>query len=381
MDNTSRVRDALEEKPHNKFELAEKINTTPSTAKDHISKLREQGYTINFDHTINKYYLGDKPERGADELPAEHIAEDLQDGVTIDSLTTEYATTEAAIHEIFESLESQGYTIDTKDTGNGLVYYLPDDVDRRYRLSESKQHYRIGLISDTHLGSKAEHLDELQAFYDRLEERGVTRVFHCGDISDGWKVHPGHLNEIKDEAAGWGRLKEYVIENYPERDSITTHFIEGNHDNKFYNRNNIRFGRLIANRRDDLHYAGNSQATFQLSDGVDLELIHPSGGKPYTTGYRLQTLYRERDLDDRPSIAGVGHLHGSMFAHVEGVYGMYAGAWKGTTTYGKRKGHQAKIGGWILDIDISDGHIDQIVPQWHGFEPRETANRHDIQDL
>jgi len=60
---------------------------------------------------------------------------------------------------------------------------------------------------------------------------------------------------------------------------------------------------------------------------------------------------------------------------------LYAGAWKGTTTYGKRKGHQAKIGGWILDITISDGTITEFVPKWQGYEPRDTDNTHDMHDL
>jgi hypothetical protein len=70
-----------------------------------------------------------------------------------------------------------------------------------------------------------------------------------------------------------------------------------------------------------------------------------------------------------------------MYAETEGVKGFYAGAWKGTTTYGKRKGHQAKIGGWILDIDIKDGAVTQLVPQWQGWQERETGNRFDVEEL
>jgi len=100
-----------------------------------------------------------------------------------------------------------------------------------------------------------------------------------------------------------------------------------------------------------------------------------------TKGYRMQTLYRERSVSDRPSIAGIGHIHGSMFAETEGVKGLYAGCWKGTTTYGKRKGHEANIGGWIIRVQISNGTIRKLVPEWVGFEERETANRHALQDL
>jgi biotin operon repressor len=373
----------LENSPMDKYELADALECGPSTVRDYIQQCRNDGYEIKWDNSESKYYLGDVLHRPAEDISLSKVADALNDPKTLDALASKFTTTAGVIVDLLDELESQGYNVETKDTDKGEVYYFPTEIDKRFSIDDGEGYYRFALISDTHLGSEAEHLQELHEFYDRCVDRGVSRVFHSGDISDGWKVHTGHLNEIKDEAAGWGNLRDYVTTNYPERTGITTHFIEGNHDNKFYNRNNIRFGRLIGMEREDLHYCGNSQATFILDEqhGIDLELIHPSGGKPYTTGYRLQTLYRERNLTERPSIASVGHLHGSMYAETEGVKGLYAGAWKGTTTYGKRKGHQAKIGGWIIDMEVRDGEIRQFTPNWHGFAERESANRYDVKEL
>lgn len=373
----------LENSPMDKYELADALECGPSTVRDYIQQCRRDGYEIKWNESERKYYLGDVLHRPAEDISLSKVADALNDPKTLDALASKFTTTAGVIVDLLDELESQGYNVETKDTDKGEVYYFPTEIDKRFSIDDGEGYYRFALISDTHLGSEAEHLQELHEFYDRCVDRGVSRVFHSGDISDGWKVHTGHLNEIKDEAAGWGNLKRYVINNYPQRDGLRTHFIEGNHDNKFYNRNNIRFGRLIGMEREDLHYCGNSQATFILDEAndIDLELIHPSGGKPYTTGYRLQTLYRERNLTERPSIASVGHLHGSMYAETEGVKGLYAGAWKGTTTYGKRKGHQAKIGGWIIDMEVRDGEIRQFTPNWHGFAERESANRYDVKDL
>jgi len=373
----------LDDCPMDKYDLADALGCSPSTIRDYIQQCRNDGYQIKWDNAESKYYLGDVMNRPAADISLSKVADALNDPKTLDELASKFTTTAGTIVDLLDELEDQGYNISTKDTAKGEVFYLPTEIDKRFSIDDGDGYYRFALISDTHLGSEAEHLQELHEFYDRCVDRGVSRVFHSGDISDGWKVHTGHLNEIKDEAAGWGNLREYVVSNYPERTGITTHFIEGNHDNKFYNRNNIRFGRLLGMEREDLHYCGNSQATFILDEAndIDLELIHPSGGKPYTTGYRLQTLYRERNLTERPSIASVGHLHGSMYAETEGVKGLYAGAWKGTTTYGKRKGHQAKIGGWIIDMEVRDGEIRQFTPNWHGFAERESANRYDVKEL
>jgi hypothetical protein len=70
-----------------------------------------------------------------------------------------------------------------------------------------------------------------------------------------------------------------------------------------------------------------------------------------------------------------------MFAETEGVKGLYAGAWKGTTTYGKRKGHQARVGGWTIDMTIEDGIISEFLPRWHGYPERNTGENFDVEDL
>jgi len=92
----------------------------------------------------------------------------------------------------------------------------------------------------------------------------------------------------------------------------------------------------------------------------------------------MQTLYRERNTKNRPDLAGIGHIHGSMYAETEGVHGFYSGCWKGITTYGKRKGHEAKVGGWIVDLEIRDGRIHKLVPEWIGFEERGAENSHSL---
>ena len=380
---SDKARTVLETLPADKYELADVIDQKPTTAKDKIQELRQHDYDIEYDPSTQKYHQAENdPYNKAEEI-VEPVRDSIENGAHESELLETLQTTSEQLTAALDRLESEGVNIRTMGDEKDPVYHIPTEWDQKYTLNQGGEKLTFALISDTHLGSSAEHLDELHDFYDRCVNQGITDVFHCGDISDGWKVHPGHLNEIKPDAAGWQRLKNYVVRNYPQRENITTHFIEGNHDNKFYNRNNIHFGRLIAERREDLNYLGNSQATIYLSreHDITLELIHPSGGKPYTTGYRLQTLYRERNMEDRPTIGGVGHLHGSMYAETEGVKGLYAGAWKGTTTYGKRKGHQAKIGGWILDVTISDGEITEFVPKWQGYPERETDNEYDLEEL
>jgi len=206
----------------------------------------------------------------------------------------------------------------------------------------------------------------------------VDTVFHAGDITDGWEVHQNQVNELEAEAIGWQRLREYTVEHYPKRPGMDTLFISGNHDRKLWRRQGVRLGKQLDNRRDDLHWLGDSMARLVFGtgpDAVDLELIHPSGGQPYTLGYRAQTLYREQPTDMRPDIAAIGHLHGRLQAASEGVEAFYAGCWKDLTTYGKRKGHAAEIGGFDVELTIADGRVDEIATSFLSYETNSEHGR------
>lgn len=406
---TARQVEVLQELPATKPEISNTLGISPSTIEGHINNVRSalnDREAVTYDRKTEEYRITKESLRAAlddentgsvqtqspqddgsneVEIPAGIIDRLEAEGLTYSDIESEYGIKSDAARRLLQKIREEGYRIDFKevDEEGKRLFYIPQEEAKQYKAGEGDGTYRIAVISDTHLGSKAEHLEELNDFYDRAQRRGVDFVLHAGDISDGWKVHRGQINEIKGEASGWDRLCEYVIRNYPEREGIDTLFISGNHDHKLHRRTGLYFGERIASRREDLHWLGDSQAVVVLDaeNDIDIELIHPSGGQPYTVGYRLQTLYRERGLSDRPSIAIVGHIHGSMYAKTEGVHGFYAGCWKGSTTYGKRKGNQSAIGGWLMDIEIQNGEIRRLAPEWIGYESRDETKNFDLEDI
>lgn len=387
---TSRQRDVLEslqEGSKSSSDIGHELNLSSQTVRSHVSNLKEKGVEIEYDPEIKKYHLKSEDVKYYvdEEVDDEEFVEDLESGITLEEFESEYGIANDGALEIMKRLRQKGYTIEFKEINNygKRLYYIPEETDKQFKVGDGEGEYRFGLISDTHLGSSAEHLEELHDYYDRLVEEGIDTVFHCGDIGDGWKIHKGHINVIKGEASGWDRLLDYIVDNYPKREGIDTFFIEGNHDNRYHRNNGIHFGELIDDEREDLHYCGDSMArfVFDQENDIDMEIIHPSGGQPYTAAYRLQTLYRERPADDRPTIAAVGHLHGSVYAETEGVKGFYAGCWKGLTTYGKRKGHNATVGGWIIDLEIENGEVRSLTPDWISYDADNTTNNFSMQEI
>lgn len=392
---TPKQEEVLDSLPATSEEVANELGITPSAVRSRIQRMRREGIEVTHDRESGRFH----PPARATELPdasdsvatvdRSDVVSDLRGGgLTASDFSEKYDISKSSALDLLDRLAEDGHAVEYKeaDQYGTKLWYIPEDRDKTYRAGRGDGVYRFALIGDTHLGSSSEHLWELHDFYDRLQEEGVSHVYHAGDITDGWEVHKGHINEVKGEAAGWDRLLQYTVENYPQRDGIDTFFIEGNHDRKYHRRNGLHFGELISRRRDDLHYCGDSQATFVFDEenDLDLELIHPSGGKPYTQGYRAQTLYRERPPSERPTIAGIGHLHGKLYANAEDVEAFYVGCWKGLTTWGKRKGHDSEIGGWILEIEIEDGELRRVSPDWVGYESRDTEKAyttHDVEEM
>lgn len=318
------------------------------------------------------------------ELQAGISKTELQDYVTNDEeLAEQY---DGGADALVDDLREEGYDIDSRDMGDDELYLIAEEVDSEYRWEQSDGNYRFAVISDTHLGSEGEQLDSLNDFYDEVVDRDIDVVFHSGDISDGTVknngrgMYRGHSNHLKPEAIGWHRLEDYVAENYPEREGVDTLFITGNHDNQLFKETGFRFGKKLENRRDDLHWLGDCFATIDLGD-VDMDLVHPSGGAPYTLGYRAQTWLRDKDEEDKADITIFGHLHQVLQAEAEGSHAFYAGAWQGQTPYLDRMGHKAKAGGWILDMDVSEEHgIERLGTEFIEY-PLESESDHSADEL
>ena len=86
--------------------------------------------------------------------------------------------------------------------------------------------FSFGIVSDTHLCSRLEKLDELHTFYEICRKEGITDIIHCGDLIDGWGMFRGQENEV--HTFGARNQAEYVVKYYPKVKGIETFFITGN---------------------------------------------------------------------------------------------------------------------------------------------------------
>jgi len=247
---------------------------------------------------------------------------------------------------------------------------------------------RFGVVSDTHLCSIHERLDYLEELYDLFEHQGIEHVYHAGDVADGEGVYRGHAYELR--VLGVDPQCNYVIQNYPRRKGMRTHFILGNHDLIFLRRLGKNIGPQIAagclverkregeiiktvvseRVRDDLDYLGDVEADVLLGKNraVRLRLYHPEGGWGLSEDYRPKKVIAGLVGGTKPHVMVFGHRHGSCANIDRNVHWFIGGCTQGQSSFFRAKGWAPALGGRIVEINVSpEGGVNRMKMEWFGF--------------
>lgn len=238
--------------------------------------------------------------------------------------------------------------------------------------------FLCGAIGDTHLCSKYERLDALNAFYDKCKAEGVRHIFHTGNTIDGYKesLNMGAVYHVEFEAQS-----EYFVENYPHRTGITTHFITGMcHEGWYAKKIALDVGMRMQDDalragRTDLKYLGCLEHDVLLggAGGPRVRLSHPSGSQTaYALSYKLQKTIESLTGGEKPAMYLCGHYHKAFYMDYRSIQAFCTGCFQDQTPFLKGKGIQVTVGGWIINIqlDPSSAAISQVTPRWIKFYDR-----------
>lgn len=292
----------------------------------------------------------------------ELILYDLKKGITYSKFKEKFELTKTQAKAYIKKLKKEGYCISERSVRGDVHYFLDNFVTptAAIDLDEVDSDFSFGLVSDTHLCCKECHLTDLLDFYDKIHDRGIKHVNHIGDLTDGIGVYQGQANSLTHHTLD--AQIAHVVNAYPFKKEVTTHFITGNHDLKVLSKVGIDIGNVITSRRPDLHYLGQVSAVINLA-GIKLELCHYKGSMAWSRGYRLQKYIRDYQ-GRQPDILALGHKHVMEFARIQNTYGFECGGWQGANNFTKERGLSAVIGGWIVRIVQVDGVIKKIIPEW-----------------
>jgi len=240
---------------------------------------------------------------------------------------------------------------------------------RRITITETNDATILfGITGDRHFGSLYHDNAALQAFYSYCEDRGVPTVFDTGDITDGHKVYRGHEFELQD--LGFERQLARVEKSSPT--SIKTKFITGNHDASFKNLAGAEMGKQISERLENYEFLGDTRAkhTWKTPNGdFTLELLHPDGGTAYALSYKPQKIAEALEGGTKPDMLAIGHFHkAEMMPMYRNICTIQTGCFQRQTPFLARKGSQAHVGGWIVEVVIGHNKAHKIIrPEFIAF--------------
>ena len=318
----------------------------------------------------------DLRRRNAMKLP-DQLVQLLKKKRSIDYLTfTLKRSKDEILAEIVE-LQLHGYTGLTIWEENGVMFAqnINKKARSRYDALDLSDLYdgetvTFGVVSDTHMGSKFEALDELHQFYDYAADQGVDTIFHIGDISDGF--YTNRMTSIRDlHSIGFSEQLSHIIENYPSVPSIHTYFITGNHDYTHMRNGFADIGEEIERSRDDMTYLGHNFARIDIAQGIDLAMIHPTDGSARTLSLKLQNIV-DNNMNRRANIMLAGHYHKSIGMKYKGHYAYLVPSFQHQTGFMADNNLQSDVAGMIFTVKVSDGKILSITTEYVDFSrPKE----------
>ena len=239
-------------------------------------------------------------------------------------------------------------------------------VNRHYEFPKQLTPFKIGVVSDTHLGSQMQQLTLLGEAYKKFKEEGIKTVIHAGDLVEGnGKQYKGQLYEMF--LHGADKMLEYAEKAYPCVKGITTYVIGGSHDYSYFKDGGYDILKKLSEKRKDIKYIGNA-GSFLHFGKIRIYVMHPSGGVPYARSYRLQKIISEFKDKEKPNIILCGHLHITCgLPTYRNVGGFQLPCFQLQTQYLREKGLSPDIGYLILEIFPDAKGISHFKTDWHIF--------------
>lgn len=286
--------------------------------------------------------------------------------VDIVDFAQKYNCTNKEVRLLLKELNEQGVNT-IEEEGVLMLNKSVEKTEKKINFDwKGEAEITFGVISDTHLCSKYQQLTHLQEAYDCFRQRGITDVYHAGDICEGDKMRRGHEYELF--CHGADAQSEYIIANYPSLPGITTHFITGNHDLSHWKNSGFDIGKRIASERPDMLYIGTESARVMLTPNCSMDIVHPLDGSAYALSYAAQKYCDSLQGGSKPHILVIGHHHKMFYMEYRNIEVFEAGTLQAQSPWMRGKRLAAHVGFWILNVNVGkDGTLKRVVSEWHPF--------------
>ena len=296
--------------------------------------------------------------------------------MSILDIANEFNVAPKVVEDEVDKLREYGINVDIESYNVELLDKIqppaPSFIDPKDFFRSTGDTNRIAVIADTHLCSKYERLDALNAFLDVCVDEKIRDVYICGNMIDG----ETNFNKYDIKTKGFEAQIEYFVNNYPHKKSLTTHVLTGDdHEGWYVQREHINVGKFLELKakdmgRDDIKYIGHMEKDFIFSQNhrnkQSVRFIHAGGGSSYSISYSSQKYVESLQSGEKPRIVFVGHFHKYDVSYPREVVMVQVGAFQDQTPFMRKKRIHSQIGGTIAEFHTCNGIINRFK---HEFIP------------
>lgn len=250
--------------------------------------------------------------------------------------------TRAELHAIANG----GMTMQTKD---------------KILIEPTKSVYRIGVITDTHYGSKYTNPDLTLCAFQEFAKAGVDAIFHCGDVTEGMSNRPGHVYECTH--IGYEAQRDHAIDVLSQWTETPIYMIDGNHDRWFQQACGAHIVSDICDSIDNAEFLGHDEGDICVGP-VSIKLWHGQDGSSYAFSYRVQKIVESFTGGEKPNVFLCGHTHKALYVYDRHVHCLSAGSMQAQSKWMRSNRHASHTGFWTAEIGIGKSGVTHFSPRW-----------------
>lgn len=265
--------------------------------------------------------------------------------------------------EIISKLKKSKLTLEEINSVLSSEKAQYNDKIQPYKVKGVK--YKIGVIGDTHIGSKYYDADLMKYAAKIFNEKNVDFVIHGGDICEGHyeNKRQGSVFELT-EIGGDAQVDRAVKELKQLKKPL--YFITGNHEeNTFFKMSGFDIGKQIEQRLPNSKYLGKGNGIIELSYNQKIELIHPNDGSSYAISYKPQKIVEQLEGGTKPCALFIFHYHKAMYMYYRNIHTLMGATLQSQTSFMREHGLAAHKGFYVVELEIGKNGVKKFVPEFY----------------
>jgi predicted phosphodiesterase len=267
--------------------------------------------------------------------------------------------------QLIEELQTRGYLAHKPQPANTPTDF---EIDRL-----RGDRIRIGVISDTHFGSKFQQPSLLVEHLRYMKRRKVDAIMVGGDVTDGsTRMHPGFEYELWAHGSD-AQLQAAAEVLVPEaqRMKVPWYFIGGNHDFSHWKSAGVDVVSGLCDQSDWFRYIQPGGPNARGSTGhvkvgrLLVQICHPHMGSAYALSYRPQKWIEQLSSENKPHLVLMGNFHKCLQLDYRNVFALLLPSFQAQSAWMASKGISSYIGSVILEVGTEPkGMTPSVQVEW-----------------